>query len=599
MPAGGESLRPNWARFWPTEDSAPSDPEEDREILAGLPDEPLPDAKTGDDTPREQIITVAALGQEIRLPELDAESLQFRIWGDALALRGPDDSIILLKGFITLALSDAPPLLFLGHGTVISGRKLAELLQPWIVDAASEWLSYDVLTSPPGYDADLDSLGAREGQAEPSDGSVPSYSTDQGMPDGRLARQGAGPTLDDLTAQNDSLGLYLTSDLGVDSSISTTLAPTDGTSPTLVDAEINNFENSTPVTSGPTVGTSGDDNVTLPFAISSGSIDLLAGTDTLNLANGTNNLTVVNVEILVGGSGTDTITLGSSGPITVSGIESLTGSTGNDTITATAAGFGGFSSLVGNSGTDTLALTGGGTFDLSALAAFTGFEALTTDNTGSTLTLRDGENLSVTGGSGADTVTLGTGTDTLDLDAGNDTVNATSTTLNAADILTGGTGTDTLALTGGGTFDLSALTTFTGFEALTTDNNAYDLTLRDGTDLTVTTGTGDDTITGGTGNDTITGSVGSDTLTGGTGADIFVYSGGDGDLILANADVITDFEDGTDLIGLSGGLAFGDLTISDGGGADTTISVTVGGEILTLVQGITDNLLTSADFTVI
>ena len=86
-------------------------------------------------------------------------------------------------------------------------------------------------------------------------------------------------------------------------------------------------------------------------------------------------------------------------------------------------------------------------------------------------------------------------------------------------------------------------------------------------------------------------------LANGTGADVFVYSEGDGDLILANADVITDFDDGTDLIGLSGGLAFADLTVSDG--ADTTISVTATGEILTLVQGVPDNLLTSADFTTV
>ena len=65
---------------------------------------------------------------------------------------------------------------------------------------------------------------------------------------------------------------------------------------------------------------------------------------------------------------------------------------------------------------------------------------------------------------------------------------------------------------------------------------------------------------------------------------------------LAPTDLLTDFVDGTDLIGLEGGLEFADLTISDGGGADTTTSVTATSEILTVVLGITEDLLTADDF---
>ena len=93
--------------------------------------------------------------------------------------------------------------------------------------------------------------------------------------------------------------------------------------------------------------------------------------------------------------------------------------------------------------------------------------------------------------------------------------------------------------------------------------------------------------------------MGADTLTGGTGADTFVYGEGDGGATLELADLLTDFEDGTDLIGLEGGLQFADLTIADGGSADTTISVTATSEILTVVQGVTADLLTESDFTVI
>ncbi len=57
--------------------------------------------------------------------------------------------------------------------------------------------------------------------------------------------------------------------------------------------------------------------------------------------------------------------------------------------------------------------------------------------------------------------------------------------------------------------------------------------------------------------------------------------------------------DGTDLIGLEGGLEFAGLTTADGGTADTTTSVTATSEILVVVQGVTDDLLTVSDFTVI
>ena len=99
-------------------------------------------------------------------------------------------------------------------------------------------------------------------------------------------------------------------------------------------------------------------------------------------------------------------------------------------------------------------------------------------------------------------------------------------------------------------------------------------------------------------------------LTGGAGADIFVYAEGDGGgdfltepTVVAAADVISDFVDGEDLIGLEG-LTFAELTITQdtnvvgSGTNDTIISVTVGGEILTVLDGITTTI-DSNDFTVI
>lgn len=106
-------------------------------------------------------------------------------------------------------------------------------------------------------------------------------------------------------------------------------------------------------------------------------------------------------------------------------------------------------------------------------------------------------------------------------------------------------------------------------------------------------GTADETLIGGSTDDTLTGNGGADNLTGGTGVVTFVYAAGDGGASVALADVISDFENGTEVIDLTGGLAFGDLPIDQSSNVvgdginDTVISVTAGGEILTVLDGIT------------
>ena len=83
-------------------------------------------------------------------------------------------------------------------------------------------------------------------------------------------------------------------------------------------------------------------------------------------------------------------------------------------------------------------------------------------------------------------------------------------------------------------------------------------------------------------------------LTGGTGADIFVYSTGDGGT-LATADVITDFQDGTDLLDLLGTAAtgIGDVTIAANGGA---AAISVAGETLAVLTGVLDTDLDASNF---
>lgn len=102
---------------------------------------------------------------------------------------------------------------------------------------------------------------------------------------------------------------------------------------------------------------------------------------------------------------------------------------------------------------------------------------------------------------------------------------------------------------------------------------------------------GKNTIIGAFGNDKIDGGKGDDTLTGRTGMDEFVFKRGTGD------DVITDFQDGVDLIDLSsykGIGSFGDLVLKQAG-ADVVISL-LDGDTVTLKEFAKGDL-SAADFT--
>ncbi len=102
---------------------------------------------------------------------------------------------------------------------------------------------------------------------------------------------------------------------------------------------------------------------------------------------------------------------------------------------------------------------------------------------------------------------------------------------------------------------------------------------------TIYGGKGNDILTGGNGNDTIYGGKGNDILTGGNGKDKFIFASKEG------TDTITDFRKGTDLIGLSGGLTFGQLSFSG-----NNILVTSSQEILAKLTGISTTNLTASDF---
>lgn len=104
---------------------------------------------------------------------------------------------------------------------------------------------------------------------------------------------------------------------------------------------------------------------------------------------------------------------------------------------------------------------------------------------------------------------------------------------------------------------------------------------------------GDDIITGGASSDRISGDAGNDTLTGGAGSDRFVLATG------TATDLITDFTDKEDRIGLSAGLSFAQIRVTQGTGvnaSDTLIELIANNELLAILSGVSASNITSADF---
>jgi len=101
-----------------------------------------------------------------------------------------------------------------------------------------------------------------------------------------------------------------------------------------------------------------------------------------------------------------------------------------------------------------------------------------------------------------------------------------------------------------------------------------------------------DTLTGSQGDDILYGDLGNDSLIGGSGNDIFALKAGQG------FDIIADFTIGQDLIGLSGGLSFGQLAITQNT-QGTLIKNILTGEELGVMVGVSANAITSANFRLI
>lgn len=330
-------------------------------------------------------------------------------------------------------------------------------------------------------------------------------------------------------------------------------------------------------------------------------------------ATGHGSDTLVGIENLQGGAGTDLLT-GNGGGNTLnggggndtliggSGSDTLQGSSGNDRLQGDA----GDDRLDGGSGSDT-AVFAGKTGSLVSLliggAQNTGYgydTLIGIENlsgwTGTDRLTGDGGANRLTGGSGNDSLYGGLGNDTLDGGNGNDRLQGDA----GDDVLIGGDGVDMAVYTGGSALRVSLASTAAqdtgqgndrligienvtlsaGADRLTGDDQANVLRSGSGNDTVyggagndrIDGGNGDDlliggaapsasgsaaspapdadTLIGGDGNDMLRGGTGADLLTGGAGADVFVFLSATEIGVGSLRDRITDFATG-DLLDFS------------------------------------------------
>lgn len=183
-----------------------------------------------------------------------------------------------------------------------------------------------------------------------------------------------------------------------------------------------------------------------------------------------------------------------------------------------------------------------------------------------------------------------TGVSSLDASIGSLTNNGTSILFNPNDAFSGTASFSYTISDGKGGSDTATVTVAVGTQQYggsgkdtLTGNNGNDLLDGGNGDDILYGGAGNDTLTGGSGNDRLYGGLGNDLLTGGNGSDIFVLAAGEG------TDTIADFKKGTDVIGLSSGLSFGQLSFSGN-------NILFGSEVLATLTGVNTSTLNASNF---
>lgn len=387
--------------------------------------------------------------------------------------------------------------------------------------------------------------------------------------------------------------------------------------------------------SGDTVlGGGGRDLLLLTGAgsVSAGGLSGMAGVETIQLAAGSNAITLVNgnlagvagARIVVrGGAGTDAVDgQGLTGANAVdvtagAGTDVLRGGAGRDVFRFTAANLAG-DTVLGGLGLDTLLLTSAGALGAGGLNGMSGVEAIKLSSGGNTLALVDanfggvaGAKIVLAGSAGADSingsgltgtnaidVTAGLGADVLRGGAGRDTFRFTAQGL-AGDTVNGGSGPlaiDTLMITTAGKLANGALANVTDIDRILLAAGGNTIVLTEANVPLSNLAVGTIEVIGGAGNDSVDGSAitginsvllftagaGRDRVIGGAGIDTFRFAAAD----LKASDTI---------IGGGGG---DDLTLTTSGplAADALAGMT-GVESINLANGANTLNLRDANFT--
>lgn len=307
----------------------------------------------------------------------------------------------------------------------------------------------------------------------------------------------------------------------------------------------------------------------MPIITGTGGNDTLNGTSSADQIFG-----LGGDDTLFGNGGSDTLDGGT-------GADSMSGGTGNDTYIVDDAG----DSVIENAseGNDTVRTI------LAAYALTANVEDLRYTGVGNFTGTGNVLNNNIYGAGGNDTLSGGDGHDNLTGNGGDDSLYGGT----GHDTLSGGTGADTMEgndgndayvvdnvgdvvaeLSGEGVSDIvySFLATYTlaaEIENLQWNGSGSFTGTGNVLDNIIWSGGSDDTLSGGDGNDELRSSAGNDTLNGGDGDDLMVgssgadtYTGGaDSDVFQigywdsgtgTDADRITDFQTGADLVDVSG-----------------------------------------------
>jgi len=314
-------------------------------------------------------------------------------------------------------------------------------------------------------------------------------------------------------------------------------------------------------------------------------------------------------DLLYGDIGNDTI-YGDSGNDTLfggSGNDLLYGGEGNDEIN----GNDGNDSVYGEGGNDLL--YGGQGDDL--IDGGSGIDTIFGNVGNDTIFGRSGDDY-ISGNDGNDYINGNEGNDTIYGGQGNDTIyggqgNDIIYTDKGDDVASGNLGDDTIF----GSQGNDLLNGNEGNDVLNGNEGNDTIYGGQGNDI-VRGGMGNDWLFGDKGSDTLYGDLGADTLTGDSGGeinpDVFVVglSGNTtakttGGATIADADVITDWQNCIDQISLTGGLSYADLVIAQGTGANaanTVISISPNyqgagaGEYLVILNNVNANNIDGTDF---